>query len=73
MGRKVVYSVDMAAKRGRPPKVEGEVRTTSLHLRISPTEREEIGRLAAELDLSVTDLVLLAAREYHARKKNLTQ
>ena len=61
----------MAAKRGRPPKVAGEVRTTSLHLRISPSEREEIGRLASEMGLSVTDLVLFAAREYHARKKTI--
>lgn len=57
MGRKVVYSVDMAAKRGRPFKGEAP-RDVGMRLRLSEAERAEIRAACDKHGCSVTDLLL---------------
>lgn len=52
---------------GRPPKPDGETRTARLSLRLHPAERTELEEIADRLGLQITQLVLVAVRDYARR------
>lgn len=53
-----------AVRLGRPPRIETEIASEQLFIRVTPGERRAIGHAADELRITITELIRQAVNEF---------